>query len=83
MDFSVSDDHEALRDGIRRICADFPDEYWAAKDEAHEFPWDFYQAMAEETRKGRLSISLDRDSPARKPMFNNFTLSSRFNVKYN
>jgi acyl-CoA dehydrogenase len=47
VDFSVPDDHEAIRDGIRRICADFPDEYWAAKDEAHEFPWDFYAALAE------------------------------------
>ncbi len=47
MDFSVADDHDALREGIRRICADFPDEYWAAKDEAHEFPWDFYEALAE------------------------------------
>jgi acyl-CoA dehydrogenase len=46
MDFSSSADHEAIREGIRRICADFPDEYWAAKDEAHEFPWDFYEALA-------------------------------------
>ncbi|MGB0112035.1 MAG: acyl-CoA dehydrogenase family protein [Ilumatobacteraceae bacterium] len=46
MDFSVSDDHEAIREGIRRVCADFPDEYWAAKDEAHEFPWDFYDRLA-------------------------------------
>lgn len=47
MDFSVNEDHEAIREGIRRICADFPDEYWAEKDAAHEFPWDFYEAMAE------------------------------------
>ena len=47
MDFSVNEDHEAIREGIRRICADFPDEYWAEKDAAHEFPWDFYQALAE------------------------------------
>jgi acyl-CoA dehydrogenase len=47
MDFSVHEDHEAIREGIRRICADFPDEYWAEKDAAHEFPWDFYQALAE------------------------------------
>ncbi len=46
MEFSRSDDHEAIREGIRRICADFPDEYWAAKDEAHEFPWDFYAELA-------------------------------------
>ncbi len=47
MEFSRSSDHEAIREGIRRICADFPDEYWAEKDEAHEFPWDFYNALAE------------------------------------
>jgi acyl-CoA dehydrogenase len=46
MDFSQSADHAAIREGIQRICADFPDEYWAAKDEAHEFPWDFYNALA-------------------------------------
>ena len=46
MEFSQSDDHLAIRAGIQRICADFPDEYWAAKDEAHEFPWDFYNALA-------------------------------------
>ena len=40
-------DHEAIREGIRRICAKFDDEYWAEKDEAHEFPWDFYDALAE------------------------------------
>ena len=47
MDFTVNEDHEAIREGIRRICADFPDEYWAEKDAAHEFPWDFYEALAE------------------------------------
>lgn len=45
MEFSESADHESIRDGIRRICADFPDEYWSAKDEAHEFPWDFYDKL--------------------------------------
>ena len=47
MEFSRSDDHEAIREGIRRICADFPDEYWSEKDEAHEFPWEFYNKLAE------------------------------------
>jgi len=46
MEFSKSADHQAIREGIRRICADFPDEYWAAQDEAHEFPWEFYNALA-------------------------------------
>ena len=47
MDFSPNADHEAIRDGIRRICADFPDEYWYQKDADHEFPWDFYEKLAE------------------------------------
>ena len=46
MDFTPSPDHEAIREGVRRVCADFPDEYWAARDEAHEFPWAFYDALA-------------------------------------
>src|SRR2546423_14315690 len=41
------DDFADLRSAIRKICGGFPDSYWRAKDEAHEFPWDFYTAMAE------------------------------------
>jgi acyl-CoA dehydrogenase len=47
MDFSRSSDHDAIREGIQRICADFDDEYWAERDEAHEFPWAFYDKLAE------------------------------------
>lgn len=47
MDFNRSADHEAIREAIRRICADFPDDYWAEKDAAHEFPWEFYNRLAE------------------------------------
>ena len=46
MDFSDTDEHRLIRDSVRKVCADFPDEYWAEQDEAHEFPWDFYRAMA-------------------------------------
>jgi acyl-CoA dehydrogenase len=28
------------------VCADFDDAYWAERDARHEFPWDFYAAMA-------------------------------------
>ncbi len=45
MDFTVNPLHEDIRAAIRRICADFPDEYWYAHDESHEFPWDFYHAI--------------------------------------
>jgi acyl-CoA dehydrogenase len=47
MDFGVDGDHGAIRDGVRRVCADFPDAYWRQKDSDHEFPWDFYRAMAD------------------------------------
>ena len=47
MEFSETDEHRLIRDSVRKVCADFPDEYWAEKDEAHEFPWAFYRAMAE------------------------------------
>lgn len=47
MEFSQSADHEAIRDGIGRLCADFNDEYWSKMDTEHEFPWDFYQRLAD------------------------------------
>lgn len=46
MDFAPDDDHVAIREGVRRVCADFDDVYWRQCDRDHEFPWDFYRAMA-------------------------------------
>ena len=46
MEFTPNPDHEAIREGVRKVCSDFPDTYWAEMDENHEFPWDFYNAMA-------------------------------------
>src|SRR5262245_46269759 len=47
MDFSPSQEHDLLRESIRRVCSDFPDSYWARCDSRHEFPWDFYRALAD------------------------------------
>ncbi len=47
MDFAPDDDHEAIRDGVRRACSAFDDDYWRRCDADHEFPWDFYRAMAD------------------------------------
>ncbi len=47
MDFHFTPDQEALREQVRRLCADFPDEYWLERERAHEFPEQFYQAMAQ------------------------------------
>jgi len=47
MQFSAEPDHDEIREGVRRVCRDFDDAYWRQKDQDHEFPWDFYRAMAE------------------------------------
>jgi acyl-CoA dehydrogenase len=46
VDFDL-DEHDDLRDAVRRQCQPFDDAYWRACDEEHRFPWDFYRAMAE------------------------------------
>ena len=46
MDFTPNDTYEAIREGIRRVCSKFDDAYWRSCDEEHEFPWDFYRALA-------------------------------------
>jgi len=46
MDFEVSEEQQLIKDAVGKICADFPDEYWSRCDTEHEFPWQFYDAMA-------------------------------------
>ena len=47
MDFSLGPELESIRAEARRLCEGFDDAYWSARDEAHEFPWEFYRAFAE------------------------------------
>ena len=47
MDFKTTPEHDLIRDAIRRLCSDFPDEYWLACDREHRFPDAFYGAMAD------------------------------------
>lgn len=47
MDFSISDDHRAIRDGVNVVVRKFTDEYWLARDEDGEFPREFHRAMAD------------------------------------
>jgi acyl-CoA dehydrogenase len=47
VDFSIDDDIESVREGVRKLCAGFDDSYWRRCDAEHEFPWAFYQALAE------------------------------------
>ncbi len=46
MHFEEEQLHEDLREGVRKVCAQFPDAYWRDLDARHEFPWAFYEAMA-------------------------------------
>lgn len=47
MHFDEDDTHQDIREGVRRVCSAFPDAYWRELDGAHEFPWAFYEAMAD------------------------------------
>jgi acyl-CoA dehydrogenase len=47
MDFAEDETHEDIRAGVRRVCTGFDDAYWRDLDARHEFPWAFYEAMAE------------------------------------
>lgn len=58
MDFTPDEDAEAIREGVRRVCADFGDAYWRERDANHEFPWEFYRAMA---AGGWIGIAIPED----------------------
>jgi acyl-CoA dehydrogenase len=45
VDLTPDPDHDAIRAAVQRTCQRFDDPYWRARDEQHEFPWAFYEAM--------------------------------------
>ncbi|WP_293786589.1 acyl-CoA dehydrogenase family protein [uncultured Aeromicrobium sp.] len=45
--YETSPVHDDIRSAVRALCSRFPDEYWAEHDERHEFPGEFFQAVAE------------------------------------
>ena len=47
MDFSLSQEQEAIRNAIQRVCAKFDADYWLAKDREGGFPHDFHRAFAD------------------------------------
>ncbi len=47
MDFALTENQEAIRDAIQKICANFDDAYWLKKDREGGFPHDFHKAMAD------------------------------------
>lgn len=45
MDYTEDPVHRDIREAVRAMCKDFPDEYWMEHDASHEFPWEFYEAV--------------------------------------
>lgn len=58
MHLELTDDQKALRAAARDLARSFSNEYWAERDEKCEFPWDFYNAFAE---NGWLGIAIPEE----------------------
>ncbi len=48
MDFSLGPDLESIVAEATRLASKFDDDYWLGQDERKEFPWEFYNAFAEQ-----------------------------------
>ncbi|MBD0863454.1 acyl-CoA/acyl-ACP dehydrogenase [Gordonia sp. zg691] len=47
MDFELTEDQQTIRQAVAELAGKFDDQYWLEKDDAHEFPTEFYNAFAE------------------------------------
>ena len=50
----LGEDYPEIRDSVRRICADFPNEYWRKLDETEAYPTAFVQALTKAGYLGAL-----------------------------
>ena len=53
-----SEEQLDVRNAISNICASYPDEYWAARDESSEYPHDFRAVLAKD---GWIGIALPEE----------------------
>jgi len=51
-------DHPEIREGVRKLCADFPDEYFRRMDDDRAYPEDFVEAL---TRAGWLAALIPEE----------------------
>ena len=58
MDFAPNPDHEAIAGAIREVCKSFDDDYWSSCDTNHKFPFEFYEAMAQQ---GWLGVAIPEE----------------------
>jgi len=47
LDFALTEDQELIRSGVATLAKSFDDRYWMERDQAHEFPTEFYRAIAD------------------------------------
>ena len=57
MNFELTEDQELIRKSVAELARKFDDQYWMEKDQAHEFPTEFYQRH----RRRRLAGHDDSD----------------------
>ncbi len=48
MNLGLSPELEVIREAVAKLCAQFDDEYWLAKDREGGFPYDLHQALAKD-----------------------------------
>ena len=58
MSFFLSNDQEAIKDSVKKICDRFPLQYWRDQDKTGEFPEDFVKAI---TDGGWLGIAMPEE----------------------
>ncbi len=54
----LREEQQAIADNVGKICARFDDEYWSARDEKQDFPFEFHRAMAD---AGWLGITMPEE----------------------
>lgn len=58
MEIELSPEHEAIRDGVKKVVDRFDDEYWSKHDDEKIFPFEFHKAMAD---AGWLGITMPEE----------------------
>jgi len=53
-----AEDHGEIREGVRKLCAQFPGDYWRKLDEKREYPTEFVNAL---TEAGWLSVLIPEE----------------------
>src|SRR3972149_11834825 len=58
MDFHFTEDQQAIRETVRKVCGDFPDAYWRTVDKNGEYPQAFVDRL---TKDGWLSALIPEE----------------------